>query len=144
VLTVLRDFDQFYELKSVPEGLKLPLASRVLADPYAKSWIQAVYHDLHSYDEFKQKLTQLLWNKVRQSSVRVSIFQDPYDRRSEETMQSHFLNYAGLAANLQPPLSEPDLISHYPPDIQKVMLSGSLRIQNAVAFLAKMQSITVN
>ena len=118
VVTVLRDFDQYYELKSVPEGLKLPLASRALADPYAKSWMQAVYHDLHSYDEFKQKLTQLLWNEVRQSSVRVSIFQDRYDRRSEKTMQSHFPKYAGLAANLQPPLSEQDLIYHYVPDIE--------------------------
>ena len=146
VVTFLRDLDQYFKLKSVPEGLKLPLASRALADPYAKSWMQAVYHDLHSYDEFKQKFMQLLWNEVRQSSVRVSIFQDRYDRRSGETMQSHFLKYAGLAANLQPPLSELDLvnalISHYPSDIQRVMLSGSLRsIQDAVAFLAKMQSL---
>jgi hypothetical protein len=64
-------------------------------------------------------------------------------------MQSHFLKYARLAANLQPPLSELDLvnafISHYPSDIQRVMLSGGLRsIQDAVAFLAKMQSLDIS
>jgi hypothetical protein len=56
-------------------------------------------------------------------------------------MQGYFLRYAGLAASLQPPLSELDLvnalISHYPADIHTVMLSGSLKnIQDTVPFLA--------
>jgi hypothetical protein len=64
-------------------------------------------------------------------------------------MQGYFLRYAGLAANLQPPLSELDLvnalISHCPADIHRVVLSGSVKsIQVTVAFLAKTQSLETN
>jgi hypothetical protein len=105
-----------------------------------------VYRDLKGCDGFKEKLSNHSWNEIQQSSVRVSIFQDQYDRSSAETMQGYFLRYGGLAANLQPPLRELDLvnalISHCPADIHRVVLSGSLKsIQDTVPFLAKTQSL---
>jgi hypothetical protein len=111
LLLFLRELDQYFELKAIPENLKLPLASLAIFDPYDKSWIEAVYGDLRNYDEFREKFSKLLWKEIQQSSVRFSIFQTKYDRSSGETMQGYFLRYAGLAAKLEPPLSELDLVN---------------------------------
>jgi len=37
VLHFLRDLDEYYRIKNVPESLKLPLAMRAVTDPIAKS-----------------------------------------------------------------------------------------------------------
>jgi hypothetical protein len=60
-------------------------------------------------------------------------------------MQGRFLRCAGLPAKFLLPLSElgivSALVSHYPADIQKIMLSESLKtLQDTVAFLAKIHS----
>ena len=53
-----------------------------------------------------RSLQSVFGRKSSKSSFRFSVCQDRYDRRSGEAVQSHFLKYAALAANLQPPLSE--------------------------------------
>ena len=42
VLHFLRDLDEYYRIKNVPESLKLPLAMRAVTDPTAKSWFSTV------------------------------------------------------------------------------------------------------
>jgi len=46
-------------------------------------------------------------------------------------MMSHYLRYANLAANLQPAMSEEDLVgaltSHYPIAIQRSLTSGHIK-----------------
>jgi len=61
-------------------------------------------------------------------------------------MTEHYAQYASLAANLQPPLTEHDLVtaltSHFPTEIQRAMLASNLRSsQEALAFLGRMQSL---
>jgi hypothetical protein len=40
---VLKDLDLYFELKGVPENLKLYLASRAIQDPFARGWLNAEY-----------------------------------------------------------------------------------------------------
>jgi len=61
-------------------------------------------------------------------------------------MTEHYVRYASLAANLQPPLTEYDLVtaltSHFSLEIQRAMLAANLRsTQEALAFLGRMQSL---
>ena len=61
-------------------------------------------------------------------------------------MTEHYVQYANLAANLQPPLTECDLVtaltSHFSMEIQHAMLATNLRSsQEAMAFLGRMQSL---
>jgi len=61
-------------------------------------------------------------------------------------MTEHYVRYASLAANLQPPLTEYDLVtaltSHFSMEIQHAMLAANLRSsQEALAFLGRMQSL---
>ena len=48
----LRDLDEYYRIKIVPESLKMPLAMRAVTDPIAKSWFSTVYSELN-YEHFK-------------------------------------------------------------------------------------------
>jgi hypothetical protein len=56
----LRDLDIYFQLKSVPEKLKLPLAPRAIQDPFTKGWLNAEYHKIGTYDKFKAKMAELL------------------------------------------------------------------------------------
>ena len=61
-------------------------------------------------------------------------------------MTSHYLKYANLAANLQPAMSEEDLIgaltSHYPIAVQRSLISGNIRTtQDAINLLGKLDSL---
>jgi len=56
------------------------------------------------------------------------------------------VRYASLAANLQPPLTEYDLVTeltwHFSMEIQRAMVAANLRSsQEAVAFLGRRQSL---
>jgi hypothetical protein len=118
----LKDLDLYFDLKGVPDNLKLPLAARAVQDPFTKAWISAEYHKLGSYENFRTQITQLLWNDQKQSNVRCKIFQVKYDQNGEESLAAHYLRYVNLAANLYPPLSEFDLLgaltAHYPYEVQ--------------------------
>ena len=61
-------------------------------------------------------------------------------------MTVHYIRNACLAANLQPPLAEYDLVtaltSHFSTEIQRAMLAANLRSsQEALAFLGRMQCL---
>jgi hypothetical protein len=61
-------------------------------------------------------------------------------------MTEHYVQYANLAANLQPPLTEYVLMTaltlHFSMKIQRAMLAANLRSsQEALAFLGRMQSL---
>jgi len=61
-------------------------------------------------------------------------------------MTEHYVQYASLAANLQPPLTEYVLVTaltlHFSTKIQRAMLAANLRSsQEALAFLGRMQSL---
>jgi hypothetical protein len=69
-----------------------------------------------------------------------------YDRNGRESMTENYFRYASLAANLQLPLTEYDLVpaltSHFSMEIQCAMLAANLRSsQEALAFLGRMQSL---
>ena len=70
VLHFLRDLDEYYKIKNVPEALKLPLAMRAVTDPIAKSWFSTVYGELNGYEHFKTLFTKFLWNSPTQSRIR--------------------------------------------------------------------------
>ena len=101
-LHFLRDLDEYYRIKNVPESLKLPLAKRAVTDPITNSWFSTVYCELHDYEHFKTLFTKFLWNSPTQSRIRCSIYQDKFTMQNGESMTSHYLRYANLAANLQP------------------------------------------
>jgi hypothetical protein len=142
----LKYLDSYFELKGVPEQLKLPLASRAIQDPFAKSWLNAEYSKLANYQQFKLEITQLLWNDLQQSAVRCKIFQGKFDERGNDTMAGHYLKYVNLAGSLSPPLSEIDLTgaltAHYSAEVQMCIISANLKsTQEVITFLGQLQAL---
>jgi len=46
VFTFMRDLDMYFEIKQVPENLKLPLVLRAIKDPFAQNWVSSEYHKI--------------------------------------------------------------------------------------------------
>jgi hypothetical protein len=90
--------------------------------------------------------TKFLWNSPTQSRIRCSIYQDKFTRQDGESMTSHYLKYANLAANLQPAMSEEDLVgaltSHYPIVVQISLIDGNIKTtQDAINLLGKLDAL---
>jgi hypothetical protein len=76
--------------------------------------------------------------------VSCSIYQDTFNRNGDDSLSAHFLQYATIAANLTPKMSELDVIDviggHYLNYIQHALLSASVRtLRQALNFLTKLQ-----
>jgi hypothetical protein len=99
----------YFDLKKVPENLKLPLVLRAIKDPFAQNWVSSEYHKINSYQSFKAQFSKLFWNELEQSRVRCDIHQEKYDRNGDESRMEHYVRYVSLAAKLQPPLTEYNL-----------------------------------
>jgi hypothetical protein len=61
-------------------------------------------------------------------------------------MTSYYPRYANVAANLQPAISEEDLVgfltSHYPIAIQRFLIGGSIKTtQDAIYLLRKLEGL---
>jgi hypothetical protein len=124
--------------------MRLPIAMKSITDEYTQQWVVTIYKELRSYDHFKQAITELLWSPQIQSQVRCSIYQDMFNKSRNECLSAHFLQYAMMAANLTPKMSELEIIdaigAHYPNYIQRALLSANVKtIQEALRFLNKMQ-----
>jgi len=129
VMHVLRDLHEYYRIKKVPESPKLPLTMPVVADPIVK--IGSVPCTVSQIVVNIAKRFFLKWNSIIQSRIRYSIYQNKLTRQDGESMTSHYLRYANLAANLELAMSEEDLVgaltSHYPIDIQRPLISGHIK-----------------
>jgi len=125
VANFLRELDEYFALKKTPNELKLPLCFKAIEDPSAKQWFATVYDTVGSYENFKTAFANLLWGQTRQAQIRCSIYQDHWERRSDETYTEHYIRYASMATMLNLPLSEDlvgTMIGHYPPEVQNGMV----------------------
>jgi len=69
-LHFLRDLDELYTIKNVPEFPKLPLAMRAVTDPIAKKkWFGTVYSELNGYERFKKLFTKVLCALLENSVI---------------------------------------------------------------------------
>ena len=57
VVTFMRDLDMYFEIKQVPENLKLPLVLRAIKDPFAQNLVSYEYHKIDSYQSFKSQFS---------------------------------------------------------------------------------------
>jgi hypothetical protein len=111
VVMFLRDLDMYFEVKKIPQNLKLPLVLCAIKDPFAQNWVCSEYHKIDSYQGFKAQFAKLFWNELEQSRVRCDIYLGKYDWSEGESMTEHYVRYVSLAANLQPPLTEYGLVT---------------------------------
>jgi hypothetical protein len=56
----LPDLESYFHLRGVPEPFKLILAKSAVHDSYTSQWINTVYNELNSYEQFKKAITEFL------------------------------------------------------------------------------------
>jgi hypothetical protein len=59
----VRDLDMYFELKKVPENLKMPLVLQAIKDPFTQNWVSSEYHKIDSYQSLKVQFSKLFWNE---------------------------------------------------------------------------------
>jgi len=72
----IRHLDQYFNLRQTPDKLRLPWVFRAIQEPFEKQWLSSSFDKLKGYDEFKKAFTELLWNPIRQDSIRSLIYLD--------------------------------------------------------------------
>ena len=95
-------------------------------DGYTSQWINTVYKDLSSYEQFREAITEFLWGPRVQARWQCSLYQGVYGRTEDRSMTAHFLCYAAVPNNLTPKLTESDIVEiisgHNPAYVQCTML----------------------
>jgi hypothetical protein len=64
VVTFLWDLDMYFELKKIPENLKLPLVLHAIKDPFAQNWVSSEYHKMDSYQDFQGSVFQVILERA--------------------------------------------------------------------------------
>jgi hypothetical protein len=76
----------------------------------------------------------------------LSIYQDKFTRKYGESMTSHYFRHTNLAANIQPAMSEEDLVGawtwHCPIAVQKSLINGNMKTtQDVIHLLGKLEGL---
>jgi hypothetical protein len=131
IVNFLEELDSYFQLKDVPEEMRLPIVMKSITEEYSQQWVVTIYKDLRSYDHFKQASTELLWSPQIQLQVCCSIYQERFNKSGNESLSAHFLQYAMMAAKLTPKMSELEMTDtiggHYPNYIQHALLSVNIK-----------------
>jgi hypothetical protein len=133
VVNFLADLESYFRLKCVPESFKLTLAKSAVQDHYTNQWINTVFREINSYEQFRGAITEFLWGlrPPQEASWRYALYQSTYDKRREGSMTAHFLRYSAAASNLTIKLNEWEIVEviscHYPAHVQCTMSSAGVR-----------------
>jgi hypothetical protein len=60
IVNIVEELDIYFQLKSVPVEMKLPLAIISIIDQYVRQWLTTIYKEISDYAHFKQAITELL------------------------------------------------------------------------------------
>jgi hypothetical protein len=101
IVHFLDDLESYSLLRVVPGSFKLVLARSAVVDGYTSQWINTVYKDLSSYEQFWETITEFLWGPHVQARWQCALYQSVYDKTKDGYMAAHFLHYSVIANDSQ-------------------------------------------
>ena len=60
-------------------------------DSNTNQWINTVYKDLSSYEQFREAITEFLWGPEAKTRWRCALYQSVYDRTKDGSMTARFI-----------------------------------------------------
>jgi hypothetical protein len=146
IVHFLNDLESYFQLRRIPDSLKLVIAKSAVVDNYTSQWINTVYRDLQNYHQFREAITEFLWGPQAQSKWRCALYQGKYDAGKDGSMTAHFLRYSAVASNLTPKITEAEMVDmisgHYPAYVQRTLLSAGVKtIRDVLNLLNRLESI---
>ena len=124
-LRYLKELEQFFILRGVPERLKISILKNSLTSN-ALWWSELQLTPHTTYREFKDMFIQHFWSNSRQNSVRLEIVNGKYDSRKHGSYVDYFIMMNEKAKHLQPEFQQSELFSslarHFPSDIRAALV----------------------
>ena len=141
-LRYIRDLELFFELRGIPERLKLSIVKNSFSES-ALWWMELNISPQTSYTEFKTMFIQNYWTISRQNNIRVEIVNGRYDPKKHRSYSEYFIMMSQKARDLQPVILQEELFSclakHFPSDIRAAIVVT--RPQNAQEMLQLLREL---
>lgn len=129
-LRFIKELENYFEIKSVPEKMKLIVVRNCLVDN-AASWFEMVNAEGTRYCEFKKKFIDHFWDRTRQEEIRAKLNQGKFNPRGHLKMADYFIQLGQLARLLEPPIATSEVISlianHYATEIRSAIIVSKPR-----------------
>ena len=139
----IKDLENYFEIKSVPERMKLIVVRNCLVDN-AASWCEMLNTEETEYCEFRRKFIDHFWDRTRQEEVRSKLNQGKFNPRGHLKMADYFIQMGQLARLLEPPIPTNELIStianHFTTEVRSaIIVSKPRNCEEMVNLLKELQ-----
>lgn len=147
-LKFIRDLENYYLIRSVPEHIKLFIVKNCLTGN-ASSWFELLNTQDTPYCEFKRKFLEHYWDKSRQGEIRAKLQNGKFNPGGHLKMADYFIQIGQLARLLDPPITPEELINlvanHFAPEIRSAIIVSKPRTcEQTVNLLKELQGSPVN
>jgi hypothetical protein len=85
----LDDLKSYFLLRVILNSL----TRTAVADDYTSQCINAVYKELSSYEQFREAITEFLWELHARAGWQCALYQSVYNRTKDGSMPANFLHY---------------------------------------------------
>ena len=142
-LKFLKDLEQYFTLRSVPEHLKISVVKHAL-QAETRTWLELYESDDLTYDSFKSIFEDHFWGIQRQTGVRNEIVHGKYDAKKNRNIVDYAIQLHQKAQYLTPKFKTHELVSHianhYSPDIRSsIIVCKPQNIKDLIQLLKELQ-----
>ena len=139
-LKFIRDLENFFMIRSVPEHLKLAVAKNCLTGN-ASCWFEMLGTQEAQYNEFRKKFLGHYWDRNEQTEIRSKLNHGKFNPNGHLKMADYFIQNGQLARLLDPPITPEELINliadHYAPEIRSAIIVSRPRTYEEMVSLLK-------
>ena len=140
----IMDLEVYFNLKQVPESLKLLIIEKGLQGR-ALSWFRLAIGGHASYEEFKNLFLTKYWNNTTQYAVRIKINNGKYTPGRGQHLIDYFLDLAQQSLLLDPPMCENEfvqlIVRHFPDTIRNnLIVARAATIAETLDLLTALQN----
>lgn len=124
----IRDMEEYFKIKDIPHELWMFVVKKGLKGSVLK-WLQITMGELNDYVLFKKHFVKHYWGIRQQNQIRIEITQGKYNPKGNMSMIDYFMGIISKAKNLEPAMSDQELISliipHFPDHILLKKIRGT-------------------
>ena len=142
-LKFIRELENFFEMRAVPERMKLTIVKNCLTHN-AASWFEMLNTDESVYHDFKKRFLDHYWDKNKQDEIRLKLNNGKFNPKGYLKMADYFIQIGQLSKLLEPPIQPQELINivanHYNPEIRSaIIISKPKSCEEMITLLKELQ-----
>ena len=139
-LRFIRDLENYFEIRSVPEQLKLVIVRNCLHGN-AGNWFEMLNTRETIYSEFRRKFLEHYWDRHRQEEIKLKLTSGKFKPNGHLKMADYFIQVGQQARLLDPPIAPEELVNivanHFAPEIRSAIIVSRPRTCEQMVNLLK-------